>query len=87
MTSLAQLHDCLLLDLDGTLFRGHAPTVGAVQTLASLDSRALFVTNNATRSAAEVAAHLRTLSYCEDLLEQDLELYAQVKHAHDKAST
>ena len=63
MTSLAQLHDCLLLDLDGTLFRGHAPTVGAVQTLASLDSRALFVTNNATRSAAEVAAHLGELGF------------------------
>ena len=33
MTALAQQHDCLLLDLDGTVFRGHAPTVGAVETL------------------------------------------------------
>ena len=61
--SLAYQHDCLLLDLDGTLFRGHAPTIGAVQTLEALDSRALFVTNNATRSAAEVAAHLVELGF------------------------
>lgn len=63
MTALAQQHDCLLLDLDGTLFRGHAPTEGAVQTLDGLGSRALFVTNNATRSADEVAAHLTGLGF------------------------
>lgn len=63
MTSLARQHDCLLLDLDGTLFRGHAPTVGAVETLAGVDSRALFVTNNASRSADEVAAHLCELGF------------------------
>jgi glycerol 3-phosphatase-2 len=63
MTHLARRHDCLLLDLDGTLFRGHAPTTGAVQTLEAVASRALFVTNNATRSAAEVAGHLRELGF------------------------
>ena len=63
MTSLARQHDCLLLDLDGTLFRGHAPTTGAVQTLEAVDSRALFVTNNATRSVAEVACHLGELGF------------------------
>ena len=63
MTCLAQQHDCLLLDLDGTVFRGHAPTPGAVSTLADVESRALFVTNNATRSADEVAAHLRGLGF------------------------
>lgn len=60
---LARQHDCLLLDLDGTLFRGHAPTAGAVQTLQAVDGRALFVTNNATRSAAEVAGHLVELGF------------------------
>ena len=60
---LAQQHDCLLLDLDGTLFRGHEPTAGAVETLAALDGRSLYVTNNATRSAAEVAAHLGELGF------------------------
>lgn len=63
MTSLARQHDCLLLDLDGTVFRGHAPTEGAVQTLADVGCRSLFVTNNATRSAAEVAEHLRQLGF------------------------
>lgn len=63
MTSLAQHHDCLLLDLDGTLFRGHAPTPGAVDTLNKVDSRPLFVTNNASRSAEEVAAHLRDMGF------------------------
>jgi HAD superfamily hydrolase (TIGR01450 family) len=60
---LAQQHDCLLLDLDGTVFRGHAPTAGAVETLASVECRALFVTNNASRSADEVAAHLGELGF------------------------
>jgi len=63
MRSLAQQHDCLLLDLDGTLFRGHAPTLGAVETLDKVSGRALFVTNNATRSAEEVAAHLGELGF------------------------
>ena len=63
MTTLAHHYDCLLLDLDGTVFRGHAPTEGAVETLAGVECRSLFVTNNATRSAAEVAEHLRELGF------------------------
>lgn len=63
MASLAQEHDCLLLDLDGTVFRGHEPTQGAVESLAAVQSRALFVTNNASRSAAQVAEHLGELGF------------------------
>ncbi|TRW79536.1 HAD-IIA family hydrolase [Mycolicibacterium sp. 018/SC-01/001] len=63
MKSLAQLHDCLLLDLDGTVFRGHEPTPGAVETLAGLDARLLYVTNNASRNAGQVAEHLRELGF------------------------
>jgi glycerol 3-phosphatase-2 len=63
MTSLAPQHDCLLCDLDGTLFRGAEPTVGAIDTLAAVDARVLFVTNNASRSAAEVADHLREIGF------------------------
>lgn len=66
MNTLAQQHDCLLLDLDGTLFRGCCATVGAVPTLAAVDARVLFVTNNASRSAAEVAAHLSELGFTAD---------------------
>ena len=63
MTSLASQHDCLLCDLDGTLFRGAEPTVGAIETLAAVDAQVLFVTNNASRSAPEVAEHLREIGF------------------------
>jgi len=63
MTTLASQHDCLLCDLDGTLFRGARPTVGAIETLAAVDARILFVTNNASRSAAELAEHLREMGF------------------------
>ena len=63
MSTLAQDHDCLLLDLDGTVFRGHEPTPGAVETLAVVRSRILFVTNNASRGPAEVAQHLCAMGF------------------------
>jgi glycerol-1-phosphatase len=63
VTTLAQQHDCLLIDLDGTVFRGHRPTDGAVESLEKVHSRTLFITNNASRGAAEVAAHLRDLGF------------------------
>lgn len=63
MTTLAGQHDCLLLDLDGTLFRGAEPTTGAVETLSAVDVRTLFITNNASRRAAEVAEHLCDLGF------------------------
>jgi glycerol 3-phosphatase-2 len=61
--SLAQEYDCLLIDLDGTVFRGRQPTEGAVESLDEVNSRKLFVTNNASRSADEVAAHLREIGF------------------------
>lgn len=63
MNTIARQYDCLLVDLDGTAFRGSRPTEGAVQALAEVRSRTLFVTNNASRSAAEVAAHLTELGF------------------------
>ena len=61
MGTLAQQYDCLLLDLDGTVFRGHALTEGAAESLDKVPGRTLFVTNNASRSADEVATHLRDI--------------------------
>ena len=61
MGTLAQEHDCLLLDLDGTVFRGHELTEGAAESLEKTPGRTLFVTNNASRSAGEVATHLQDL--------------------------
>jgi HAD superfamily hydrolase (TIGR01450 family) len=63
VSTLAQDHDCLLLDLDGTVFRGHEATPGAVETLAVVRSRVLFVTNNASRGPAEVAQHLIEMGF------------------------
>ena len=63
VTTLAQKYDCLLIDLDGTVFRGSSPTDGAVQALDQVDSRTLFITNNASRSAAQVAEHLNDLGF------------------------
>lgn len=61
--TLVDAHDCLLLDLDGTVFRGHSPTPGALEVLAAVTARTIFVTNNASRSAAEVAGHLVDLGF------------------------
>ncbi|HET7074417.1 MAG TPA: HAD-IIA family hydrolase [Mycobacterium sp.] len=63
MKTLAQEYDCLLIDLDGTVFRGAQPTTGAVASLEEVHSRKLYVTNNASRSADEVASHLRELGF------------------------
>ncbi|MGH3725820.1 MAG: HAD-IIA family hydrolase [Mycobacterium sp.] len=62
--TLANSYDCLLLDLDGTVFRGAEPTPNAIASLAAAsDARQLYVTNNASRSAPEVAEHLTSLGF------------------------
>lgn len=66
MAALATLHDCLLLDLDGTLFRGSRPIAGAAEALSSVVGETLFLTNNASRSAKQVAQHLRELGFDAD---------------------
>src|ERR1700739_23978 len=63
MNTIAQEYDCLLIDLDGTVFRGAEPTAGAVRSLDEVHGRKLFVTNNASRSADQVASHLRELGF------------------------
>ncbi|GGM13465.1 HAD-IIA family hydrolase [Nakamurella endophytica] len=59
--SLAERHDVLLLDLDGTVYLGgqvieHAPE--ALDRAARAGSHPMYVTNNASRSPADVAASL-----------------------------
>jgi glycerol-1-phosphatase len=63
MKTIAQQYDCLLIDLDGTVFRGARPTTGAVESLDEARGRKLYVTNNASRSADQVASHLRELGF------------------------
>ena len=45
------------------MFRGHEPTPGAVDTLAAVTARTLYVTNNASRGPSEVAQHLRAMGF------------------------
>jgi len=51
----------VIFDLDGTLYRGKTPVPGAAEALGALRAhgvKALFLTNAATRSRADVAAKL-----------------------------
>lgn len=55
----------VLVDLDGTLYRGETPLPGAPEWLARVRRRArvLFLTNNSSRPPAEVAARLRRMGF------------------------
>jgi glycerol 3-phosphatase-2 len=64
MTALLEQYDALLFDLDGTLFRGGTAVPGAPEVL--LDARrrdipVAYLTNNGSRSAPQVAEHLREM--------------------------
>jgi HAD superfamily hydrolase (TIGR01450 family) len=60
-TALAARHDVLLLDLDGTVYRGREAIPGAPGAIAAardVGARVTFVTNNAARTPEQVAAQL-----------------------------
>ena len=66
MTALLDRHDLLLADLDGTLYRGREAVPGAVEAVLAAGDRGVrtvYVTNNASRSPADVAAHLIELGF------------------------
>ena len=61
---LCETYDAALYDLDGVLYLGTEPvshSAASVATATKAGMRAAFVTNNASRSPAVVAAHLREL--------------------------
>ena len=61
---LCEVHDLGMIDLDGVVYVGTDALPGAVPTLArarAAGMRLAFLTNNASRTAGEVAAHLRDL--------------------------
>ena len=64
---LADGHDAVLADLDGTLIRGTEPVPGAAQALEDSGLPVVYVTNNASRSPADTAAHLRDLGFSVDV--------------------
>jgi HAD superfamily hydrolase (TIGR01450 family) len=61
---LLDIYDALLLDLDGTVYRGGDPVPGAPEAVKAARENGTavrFVTNNASRSADDVAEHLTDL--------------------------
>jgi HAD superfamily hydrolase (TIGR01450 family) len=66
VSTLLEDHDLILLDLDGTLFRGATPIPGATEAVARMAKSGHqigYLTNNGSRSAREVAAHLSRLGF------------------------
>ncbi|NJC22012.1 HAD superfamily hydrolase (TIGR01450 family) [Arthrobacter pigmenti] len=62
--TLVQGFGALLADLDGVVYAGPAAIPGAIDALEGLAGAGValaYITNNASRSSAEVAAHLREL--------------------------
>jgi glycerol 3-phosphatase-2 len=60
--ALAALHDVVMLDLDGVVYRGGQPVPGAAASLervAQGSSRLAYITNNASLPASAVAEKLR----------------------------
>ncbi|SDS49334.1 HAD-IIA family hydrolase [Agrococcus carbonis] len=50
--------DCLYLDLDGVVYKGPDALPHAVDSIRSIDVRSIYLTNNASRTDADVAEHL-----------------------------
>ncbi len=64
MTRFIDDYDCAMFDLDGVVYLGPEPVIGAPESIADLRQlgvRVGFVTNNAGRSADVVVAHLNGL--------------------------
>lgn len=59
--TLAERYDAIICDLDGVVYRGPTAVPGAVEALEMCGLPVLYATNNASRTPAEVAAHLRDL--------------------------
>ena len=59
--ALQDPYDALLLDLDGTVWEGGDAIEHAVEAINAAGVPAVYITNNASRSAAEVAQMLRAI--------------------------
>ena len=64
------MHDVVFFDLDGVVYAGPAPLTHATESIAAVRAagvRCCFITNNASRTPADVAAHLIDLGIPCDL--------------------
>lgn len=53
--------DCVMVDLDGVVYKGDHAIPAAIESLTSTTLRVGYLTNNASRTAASVAEHLQRL--------------------------
>ncbi|MPY80973.1 MAG: HAD-IIA family hydrolase [Actinophytocola sp.] len=70
--SLLDRYDCLLFDLDGTVYHGSEAIKGAITGIDAAHTAGVavrFVTNNASKAPDAVAAHLRDLGVPADTCE------------------
>lgn len=85
---LSQVYDLAMLDLDGVVYVGRDAVPGAVKSLGEAriaGMRLAYITNNASRTAADVASHLRDLKIGE-VTDDDVVTSAQaVAHLVAKA--
>jgi glycerol 3-phosphatase-2 len=68
----AERYEAFFLDLDGVLYRGQDPVLGAPETLAALremGKRLVFMTNNSWRTPAQVAEKLQRMGIPAEPLE------------------
>lgn len=87
---LAERYDVALLDLDGVVYVGEMSIDGAPQSLAGarkLGMRLAFVTNNASRPPAAVAAHLTRLGIAAQAADVITSAHAAAHHLADLLPT
>lgn len=64
--SVASDYDCLLLDLDGTMWEGGRPIPGAVEGVLATKLPLFYITNNASKAPAVVADQLSGIGLSTD---------------------
>lgn len=84
--TIAEAYEAFLLDLDGVVWRGEVPVVGAAETVEALrdaGKRVVFVTNNASRSARDYAAKLARMRIPTEPADVVTSAHAVVDHLHE----
>lgn len=64
--TVANDYDCLLLDLDGTIWEGGRPIPGAIEGVEATGLPLCYITNNASKSPAVVAEQLSGIGLATD---------------------
>lgn len=88
--TLLDRYDALLIDLDGTVYRGGEVVPGAVEAVAEARKHGVgirFVTNNASRSPQAVADHLNELGFNTSVSEVSTSAQAGAAMVADRVPT